>query len=450
MQDIASRYAGYWTSDEDEYYAKPKKRRDKWADFEYADVETTTPTYKPYTQSQFGAKTKSSYWSNFGTTFASYEWVFEKKEKRMKLQKSLKELSIERSLPVNFHLGNLNQSIQKSFSANVNLSDATVKTLASSKQKQARLLDAIERLPMKPTLLQKELFEASILGWKEMHFRYSWPVDFDETIKQTRSYFEDWIGSLAEIESRFSENSETKREKARQASAMEEGSECQGNIIDWLRNADPTLWKTLAKKISSKFYFPNIVDREANMRKGKRINRWFLEGNSQKPLIARSVHAPTKKKLMIIIDGSGSMSRYWNGELTMYSNAKLSSAFSYGLMHSGLFNITHTIIHSEYGWANISNRLKKWEVPYFYNNWEGFENIDTTLPSSWAKDADYVLFLTDLCIGEDSQTGMKKFLQSSGKHMILSFESAWQLQWLNVKQVNNFEDMLNGVARLLA
>ena len=173
-QDIASRYATYWeSSDEDDYYAKPKKKS-KWDDYDWGTPVSTTRTsaYVPYTQSQFGASTTNSYWSNFGSAFAGYEDIFEKKEKRMNLQKSLKSLALERGLPVNFNMGVMNEGITKAFSASVNISDERVSALSKSTEKQNKLLDAIERLPMKPTLLQKELFENTMLKGQGIHFKH--------------------------------------------------------------------------------------------------------------------------------------------------------------------------------------------------------------------------------------------------------------------------------------
>lgn len=81
---------------------------------------------------------------------------------------------------------------------------------------------------------------------------------------------------------------------------------------------------------------------------------------------------------------------------------------------------------------------------------EGFENIDETIPDAYPKDADYVLFLTDMNIGTNSQSGMAAFLKRAKKHMILSFERGGDLQGLNVRKIDSFNGMTNALSTLLA
>lgn len=63
----------------------------------------------------------------------------------------------------------------------------------------------------------------------------------------------------------------------------------------------------LEKAIRSKFFFPDTISKEENYRKGNRISRGFMSGTSYKPLIGKTAIAHKKKKVMIVIDGSGSM-----------------------------------------------------------------------------------------------------------------------------------------------
>lgn len=468
MQDYSSRYASYW----DYADAEPKKKKKKAYDaFDYSEVAygnaitsaytddayygtASTYAYEPIPMRSIWAESTNSYWSNFSTKFASYEDTFAKKEKRRKIEKKLKSFALSQWVNVNLNLWTLKNSVTKKAYASLSISDEIVNKISQSFSKNWEpLINGIKRLPQNASLKEKLLFEHVFFDSDQIkYFRNIHPsFSLTHLLLTADKYFKEWIGSLEDITKYLEETSDTAKMEQKEKAKGTWGWEFEGNLVPSLLSCySPTLWEKFAKIIKSKFYFPDKILREPHKCKGSRINRQYLYWISDKPVVWKHSEKSKKKRILIVIDGSGSMDTCWADEFKNIRNSAISSSFAYWIINSDVFDVTATVIHSTQWWCNINNELKSWKVRYCNTGAEWFEKIDKTIPKDWARDSEYVLFLTDMDISDTARECMRDYLKSSGKHMILSFYKWGDLAWLNVKVVTDMKWMIDGVARLLA
>ncbi len=126
-------------------------------------------------------------------------------------------------------------------------------------------------------------------------------------LEQIKKYYVEGLGDINTLRRWLVPNSSTKE--------AEKNTESESSLYGHFRDSDlrttpKPLVSFLENAIKSKFYFPDSVNKEENYRKGNRINRGFMNGTSYKPLVGKTKVAHKKKKIMIVIDGSGSMDDY--------------------------------------------------------------------------------------------------------------------------------------------
>ena len=181
--------------------------------------------------------------------------------------------------------------------------------------------------------------------------------------------------------------------------------------------------------------FPHLV-------KWKRINKAFIQQTDYRALKTKEKIVIKKKKLLILLDWSGSMD--WEP----YTN---SINFIGSLMDANVFDVS--VIHTTSSQVtDVTHHLKKW------TSWATDRFIDTT-GSEWfelltdrlaiiTRDEDYVIVLTDMCVPYNAEENLKAFIGTK-KHLVLSFESKWSFKW-NVRMVKTYKDMMAVVTTLLS
>ncbi len=177
--------------------------------------------------------------------------------------------------------------------------------------------------------------------------------------------------------------------------------------------------------------------------KGKRINKWFIQQTDYRALRTKEKVLNQKKKLLILLDGSGSM----HGD-----PFKIGSNFIAEIVKLNIFDVDiyHTndqrVIKANKAMDQWISWESKWQFLDDSGGSEWFEYLTTRL-GNIPRDEDYVLIVTDMQVPRDAEANLKSFIGSK-KHLILSFESPWTFK-CNVRLVKKYEDMMNVIGTLL-
>jgi hypothetical protein len=202
--------------------------------------------------------------------------------------------------------------------------------------------------------------------------------------------------------------------------------------------------KKVLKILHSKIKPQAITLKEESLRKGKKINKSFINKTSYKPLISKSVEQPKKKNLFLIVDCSWSM---WYAN-DIWDPAEKALSFIAWTFDSNLFNINHVIMHSNSGWENVAPEFNKGNFFSYSGNSEWFEALDDNLEDSRLQWIDYVLAITDLEIWSRAEQWLYNYLKKGKKHLVLSFQNKWTLKWMNVRCIQSWMDMINAFATI--
>lgn len=176
--------------------------------------------------------------------------------------------------------------------------------------------------------------------------------------------------------------------------------------------------------------------------RGKRINKGFIQKTDYRALRTKEKIKVKKKKLLVILDASGSMSRepYTYGVNFISELVKL-DMFDVETYHTTDSRVTNaTIAMKNYTTGKSNNRFLATEDS------EGFELLTMRL-NSLSRDEDYVLVITDMLVPDDAEQNLKSFIGGK-KHLILSFKEKGKFG-CNVRLVKKYEDMMNVVTTLL-
>ena len=184
----------------------------------------------------------------------------------------------------------------------------------------------------------------------------------------------------------------------------------------------------------------DIFQREASLRKGKRINRNFVYGLSYKPLMQEQTEKVKKKKVLNIVDGSGSM---W---INQKDPIFVGWEFMYALSETGLFDCENFFSQTQ--------TLSRWDdfQLYCYSWWEWFADMPARLVDMWVNvnDFDYVFVFTDCCIDTRCKNALNEML-SKKKHILFCCEERnWDYMRedypaLKIVDVKTTADMVNNL-----
>lgn len=208
---------------------------------------------------------------------------------------------------------------------------------------------------------------------------------------------------------------------------------------------DLDLYKEALKKMTKNFVKQARAEFTPSIREGKRINRGYIEWTSYKPLLSKTINTWKKSKVVVIHDCSGSM-----GDANMGTNEPAYKAVSFigALVNSWVVDVQHVVYHSEYGFEDVVDTIKKWDIHHLQWCAEGFQFLDDNLPSEWVKDCDFVVVTTDLEYSKEAEEGLYEYVSRAPAHLILSFKNTWTLNGLNVRKVSTIKDMMGAVVSL--
>lgn len=383
-------------------------------------------------------------WSSYWDANASF-WA--DAEKRRELKDKIKTAAAKEFIPCDVNISNLDKftNFWKQKRVRLQIKPDDVSRL-NSQDKVDKMVRFMDKLPYNSDWIDGLIMKRYVDSWLD-------PKNFVESLldpakeKQADSMIDDFINERithAQLRSIFRQP--TAEEKKANPFWKSEGWYQWGWKVWSLDTIDnKERYNKMLRIIQSRIRPRSHTQFEESMRKGKRINRNYINGSSYKPLLSKDVIQPRKKKLMIVYDCSWSMG-YINSEGNAAYNA---APFIAAITNSWVFDIEHVVYHSNSGWEDVARRIKKWEVFHLAWGSEGFEYIDDNLPEQWSRWVDYIIAITDLQIWTAAQQWLYDYLSKCNKHMVLSFLDKWDLKWMNVRCVKDMKWMLNAVSSLV-
>lgn len=390
----------------------------------------------------------SSSWNDYSGYFSKWEDYYKVAENRRKYKKDVSDYALESYTPIDVRVGISNSpSIFKRNRMTIDIPESRLNEF-SSQAKVKKIVDLYDKIPYNSDLIDSFIVE-QIVTWKRASRLKAFVnpdkiksdsdiVNIDNAIK----WYDAGTTTYAELRTWF--RALTSKEKSEQFADSD--NMWYGWWPVWRRvdfESKDTYNRNL-RIIQSKIKLVDTVEVEESFRKGKRINRNFINWSSIKPLMSKTVNAKKKKKIMFIIDCSGSMD---SGNVSSHPSHKAIS-FAAAAVNSWIFDVEQVIYHSSTGWKNCIKEIKKGELFNLYGWSEGFERIDDNLNSEWVKSCDYAVALTDLCIDSLSQQGLYDYLHKAKKHMVLSFKNSWDIKGMLVRTVNSPQTMINSLVSL--
>lgn len=390
----------------------------------------------------------SSSWNDYSNYFSKWEDYYKVAEKRRKYKKDVNDYALESYTPIDVRVWVWSSpSIFKRNRMTIDIPESMLSEF-SSQAKVKKIVDLYDKIPYNSDLIDSFIVE-QIVTWKRNSTLKNFVnpdkvksdtdiVNIDNAImwydKGTTTYAElrTWFRALTSIE---------KSELFANSDNMWYGWWKVGSRINFEHR--DTYNKNL-RIIQSKIKLVDKIDVEENFRKGKRINRNFINWSSIKPLMSKTVNAKKKKKIMFIIDCSGSMNP-WN---TSSDPSHKAISFAAACVNSWIFNVEQVIYHSSSWWQNCIREIQKGELFNLYGWSEGFERIDDNLNTEWIKSCDYAVALTDLDIWTSAQQGLYDYLHKAKKHMVLSFDRSWTIKGMAVRTVDSPQTMINALVSL--
>ena len=379
-------------------------------------------------------------WSNYSGYFEKYESMFAINEKKREFKTAVKNKALELYTPVNVVVNDQPTHFYKKrrMSVSVKKGELTKYNKADIIEK---MIKGYDKIPFNSDVIDNAIFKRHLNSSDDgvKTFLKDW-VDVPTANNAIRSYFEDKI-TYKQMKDHF--RVPTSKEKAQWSTQIANATPTKMGNMRSRQEVPKEIYNRTLKLIRSKIKLRDIVDTEENLRKGKRINRSFINKTSYKPLISKTVSSQKKKKLFVLIDASGSM---WNKDCHPANEAW---AFAAGLVDSWQFDVEHIIWHNTSWWTDVIGDVKKWKRDIYLGGGEWFSSLEDNIPSEFLEGVDYVLVLTDLCIDETSQQWLYDFIKHK-KNMILSFERAWDLKGMNVRQIKEGKDMVNALGTLVS
>lgn len=415
---------GWWWDDDDYGY--------KWGWY------YSQPKYK----SSYGWG-KQSYWSDYSWYFDKWASSFASSEEKREFKNSLKTKSLEKMTPIDVRVSSNDTSFIKRRRMNVNIKESDI-SLYKWDDKVSKIVELYDKIPFNSDLIDDGIIKY-LVGWVLWVAQFAdkdkikKPEDILPLIKQ----YDNGAMTYSELRSYF--RPLTKKEKDSELFAPSSNQwKWWGVVWDYVPIDDQELYKKNLRIIQSRIKLRDTILHEESMRKGKRINRNFITWSSLKPLINRSVQSQRKKKIFFILDCSGSMQ---SGCLARDPSHKAIS-FAAACVNSWVFDCSHVIYHSDGWWENVHKRIVKGEIFNYYGGCEWFEQIDDNLNKEWLQWVDYIVVLTDLCIGSSAEQGLADYLHKGWKHMIMSFKNKGTIKGINVRTIEKSSDMINALVTL--
>ena len=316
------------------------------------------------------------------------------------------------------------------------------------KWKEDLLVDAFDKIPQN----SKGFYGLSLCSYFNdnyadlvKYYMKTWTHKSSEIEEIIKKYFFDRTMSQTEFESHFKENKIQDDKMLEEFEKSKWGYLWVGDVGDVFYVKDSEEYNKFLSALRKKVHTKTTTSYEDSIRQGKRINPRYIKKASWKPLITKNVEVQKKKKVFVIMDCSGSMGHTNH----IWKPAHLAVSFAKALYNSKIFNCEHIIAHSDRWWDNMCKHFKENKFFNYEGYNEGFDAIHYNLKKEWLSDVDYIIVLTDLRIDNKNQQGLHSYLSQGKKHIILSFDRKWDIQWLNVRNVSKTSDIINAVTTIL-
>lgn len=378
----------------------------------------------------------SNYYQNLLKNY-TFDWT--KKAKR-EFKNKVEELAKEKYIPIEIDLDGSYTGAWKTTKMKFSAEHDFWKEL---KGKEEYIVNAYEKIPIRaePIYGVALMTALDVRGKKSNILKYAKSgMSYEEARDICLNYFA-WIIDQQKFLESFEKNMNMDNYLNDLFSMSEGWFLGHWEVWDQQDITDDETYKTFLKAIRRRITQTDKIYKEPSHNRWKRINPWFVKQTTWKPLVAKNIEHPKKKKIFIIIDSSGSM-----GEANYKTNPlHKAHSFAKAIYDSGKFECDYIIAHSCSGWDNMVRHYKKWEF-FGYEGWaEGFEEIHNNLKAEWLRDVDYIVVLTDLCIDNKAEEGLYNFLKNWKKHLIMSFQNKGTLRGLSVRKIETPADMINSL-----
>jgi len=396
----------------------------------------------------------SWWWSTWWTKFDwwSWWWWFNDKQKIIDFKEKVQKKCLENYIPAVVSVNWDSRYVTKNNKLYINFSNSSVNDWD---EQIDRIINGYEKVPYWWSLVWNMIYSLYVSqNTNEAHRQYQKAFEMfskniwwdSKTLSLVNQYFS-WAIWPEKLLEKFSQSELDAIEKEISKDINEDGSmKSYDNIWRYRNLRDFTLADRFLKLIKSKIHIENIVDKEPSIRKWKRINRLFIEWRDYKPLVNKQVSVKQKKKILFLVDCSGSM---WDASSTSDS-AHRAVSFLHAIIKADLFDVTNIFFHSSWGYWDVKKEFIKQPHSRCWW-WEWFERVWVNIWPEKLRWIDYVVTLTDLDIWESAQKWLYEFLSKGKKHLVLSFDYKWDLNWMNVRTIpeDNPEIMVQSLLTIL-
>lgn len=384
----------------------------------------------------------SNNWKDYSSYFDRWAWSYASAEKKRELKQLFKTKSYEAMTPIDIKVTSQPTEFFKKRRMSINIKEDEL-SLYNKPTVVDKIIQLYEKVPFNSDLIDSSIIDYLAVGKTQVvHYRKDW-LDEQELIKEINDY-DKGIITYSDLRKLFK-------------SFRSEQLKCNigwdsDNIYKWWWTVwskvvfrDRNLYNRNLRIIQSKIKLRDFTTNEESLRRGKKINRNFINWTSYKPLISKTVEWQKKKKLFFILDCSWSM-----GSSTNVSDPSHQAiSFAAACINSWVFDCSHIIYHSDSWWENCIKQIKKWELFNLSGCSEGFEKIEDNLEKDWLNWVDYIVTLTDLCIGSNAQQWLYDYLSKGKRHLIMSFKNKWTIKGMNVRTIAKSSDLINSLTTLV-
>lgn len=372
----------------------------------------------------------NSIWSRYGYT-ADYQ---EDKKKVKKLKKELYDLALARHLPVSIRVTPYgNWWIFRLRKYTVDIKSAELKKIKAFGFK--KFLDMLAMLPPNSHKTHASWIKAIILNDKYALINNL----FGETtaLDAVRGYFA-WQVPYDVVMKKFNYPAEHVSSGGGFSDGQYQGWKYVGKLVPI---TDMKLYEEALKSFRKRFLKDAVKLTVPSMRKGSRLNRGYVSGTDYRPL-SHTTRTPSKlKKVLIIVDSSGSMSG---------SIGEKSASFIAALTNSGVVNVSHVLLHSSEWFEDTVAQVKKGNIFYYGGGAEGFQYLYDNTPTEWIREADCVIIITDMNYDSHAEEGILDVTKEAKSSLVLSFGQKGKVGGFDVKLVNSIKDMSDAVLSIIS
>lgn len=372
----------------------------------------------------------NSIWTRYGYS-SDYQ---EDKKKIKKLKKELSDMSLARHMPVNIRVTPYgNWWIFRLRKYTVDIKSAELKKIKAFTF--SKFLDMLSMLPPNSHRTHASWIKAIILNDK---YVLSNNLSNETTsFEAVKDYFQGRI-PYDTVMKMFSYPAEHVSSGGGFSDGQYQGWKYVGHIVPV---TDMTLYEEALKSFRKRFLKDAVKVTTPSMRSWTRLNRGYVNGTDYRPLSHTTRTASKLKKVLVIVDSSGSMS----GTI-----GEKSSSFIAALTNSNVVNVSHVLLHSSEWFEDTVAQVKKGNIFYYSGGSEGFQHLYDNTPTEWIREADCVIIITDMNYDSHAEEGILDVTKEAKSSLVLSFGQKGTVGGFDVKLVQSIKDMSDAVLSIIS